>query len=361
VFKVTPGGKETVLWYFMGSPDGAYPFAGLVEDSDGNFYGTTVLGGASGGGMVFKVTPGGAESVPHSFKGGSDGANPYAGLLADATGNFYGTTQSGGGTECRASGCGTVFELTPDGGSYSYKLLYSFKGGSDGAETYAGLIADSKGNLYGTTLEGGASHYGAVFELTGTGFAAPQACKSTDATLTSIKFPKSGELTYDLSSPSRIMALISLTRETNIGSFTLPARQKGEHSATGGRLNKAKSSQLASFELQVSFTDPRFSCLIESTTATLRITTGSMVTQSLAGIPKSEHLVEVADGTPGLSQLKISVNGKLFKTLSLLPGGTAQADLSAAMTLDENTLTFSGEGKLGSFANILVSDSVLSK
>jgi uncharacterized repeat protein (TIGR03803 family) len=163
VFKLTPGGTETVLYIFTGGSDGANPFAGLIADSSGNLYGTTCCGGASRNGVVFKLTPGGTETVLHSFTGvPSDGASPFAGLIADSAGNLYGTTAFGG-----ASNSGVVFKLSPGG---TETVLYIFTGGSDGGTPYAGRYADSTGNLYGTTQVGGASGNGVVFKLTGTGF-----------------------------------------------------------------------------------------------------------------------------------------------------------------------------------------------
>jgi uncharacterized repeat protein (TIGR03803 family) len=181
VFKLSPDGTggytESVLYSFVGgTSDGANPYAGLISDSTGNFYGTTTTGGSnncSGGcGTVFKLSPGGGgtytESVLYSFVGGtSDGANPYAGLITDSTGNFYGTTTAGGSNNCNG-GCGTVFKLSPNGGNYTESVLYSFKGGtSDGANPYAGLIMDSAGNFYGTTTSGGSG--GTVFKLAPSG------------------------------------------------------------------------------------------------------------------------------------------------------------------------------------------------
>ena len=163
VFKITPSGTETVLHAFAKSgSDGETPYAGLIQGSDGNFYGTTYFGGASGFGTVFKVTPSGTETVLYSFAGGSDGEHPYAGVIQGSDGNFYGTTYQGG-----ASGNGTVFKLTPGG---IETVLYSFAGaGSDGANPEAGVIQGSDGNFYGTTLQGGASGLGIVFELTPSG------------------------------------------------------------------------------------------------------------------------------------------------------------------------------------------------
>jgi uncharacterized repeat protein (TIGR03803 family) len=165
VFKLTPGGTETVLDPFIGGN----PAAGLLADSSGNLFGTTVGGGGSslvcplGCGRVFKLSPGGTGTVLYTFTDGSDGGLPLAGLIADSKGNLYGTTGGGG-----AWGNGVVFKLTPGG---TETVLYSFKGGiSDGSIPGAGLIADSSGNLYGTTEFGGASDAGTVFKLTGTGF-----------------------------------------------------------------------------------------------------------------------------------------------------------------------------------------------
>ena len=169
--------KETVLHSFAESPDGDGPYYGaLVLDKKGNLYGTTITGGgASGAGTIFKVTPSGKEKVLYSFTGGTDGANPLAELVFDTQGNLYGTTVAGGRDSCNAPfgyGCGVVFKLSKAG---KEKVLYSFSGGRDGANPYAGLARDAKGNLYGTTVYGGASsncpagECGVVFRLSRTG------------------------------------------------------------------------------------------------------------------------------------------------------------------------------------------------
>ena len=170
VFKLTPKGKETVLYsfcpHFDNCPDGQLPQAGLVFDQKGNLYGTTSAGGThcGGCGTVFKLTPKGEETVLHSFGVGSDGFDPRAGLVFDQKGNLYGTTFSGG-----AHGDGIVFKLTPNG---KETVLYSFCGRTnctDGGYSAAGLVFDQKGNLYGTTTGGGAHGEGVVFKLTPTG------------------------------------------------------------------------------------------------------------------------------------------------------------------------------------------------
>jgi len=106
-----------VLHSFTDSPDGASPYAGLLRDASGSLYGTTTYGGATGKGTVFKLDTAGTMTVLHSFAGGSDGENPDAALIMDASGNLYGTTLAGGnGAQCPfgvTNGCGTVFKLTP--------------------------------------------------------------------------------------------------------------------------------------------------------------------------------------------------------------------------------------------------------
>ena len=161
------GGRwiERILHNFKGGADGAYPLANLIFDSSGNLYGTTYAGGSNADGTLFQLAPkaGGVwtEKVLHSFGNGKDGEHPDAGLVLDATGNFYGTTYEGG-----ANGFGTVFELTPKArGKWAEQVLHSF-GGKDGASPYASLIIDTAGNLYGTTFYGGVDGAGTVFELT---------------------------------------------------------------------------------------------------------------------------------------------------------------------------------------------------
>jgi uncharacterized repeat protein (TIGR03803 family) len=169
-FAITP--KESVLYRFKGGTDGATPTAGLVADASGNLYGTTYAGGTSSLGTVFEVSPPGTvwtETVLYSFAGGNDGANPYGNLIFDKAGNLYGTTSAGGASANCTGGCGTVFELSPpatQGASWAETVLYSFSGQSDGATPYAGVIIDKSGNLYGTTLNGGSLGLGTIFELT---------------------------------------------------------------------------------------------------------------------------------------------------------------------------------------------------
>jgi uncharacterized repeat protein (TIGR03803 family) len=179
VFRISPGGTYTSLYSFGGSPtDGAYPAAGLVQGSDGNFYGTTFLGGSntncSGGcGTVFQISPSGTETTLYSFGSfPTDGRSPYAGLVVGDGGNFYGTTSSGGtstniNTYTDEPGEGTVFRISPSG---DYASLYSFGSfPTDGRSPYAGLVVGDDGNFYGTTLAGGTHNTGTVFRISPSG------------------------------------------------------------------------------------------------------------------------------------------------------------------------------------------------
>src|SRR5215467_9688355 len=137
------------LLYSFHKTDGEEPEAGLILDASGNLYGTTYLGGASGFGTVFKLDPAGNETVLHSFDGPVEGASPLGGLVMDAVGNLYGTTFVYG-----SGGYGTVFRVGKNG---KVKVLHSFSGFPDGRNPTGDLIMDPSGNLYGITLQGGAS------------------------------------------------------------------------------------------------------------------------------------------------------------------------------------------------------------
>jgi uncharacterized repeat protein (TIGR03803 family) len=169
VFKIAPDGTETTLHAFQGGTDGAVPSGGLVMDGTGNLYGTTGAGGENCNcGTVFKITPDGTETVLHAFQEATEGWTPAGGVILDSSGNLYGTTvespQDGPYT-----GYGTVFKLSPDG---TQTILYSFKGrgSSDGEMPFAPLVMDAAGNLYGTTAFGGDAEScdagcGTVFKL----------------------------------------------------------------------------------------------------------------------------------------------------------------------------------------------------
>jgi len=167
VYKMTRGAggwTRKAVYSFNGYPDGGQPMSGVILDSAGNVYGTAASGGANYGGVIFQMTPGSScfqENVLYTFTGGDDGIYPVAGLTWDAAGNLYGATSQRG-----AAGGGTIFELTPSSGGWTFHLLYSLSGSGSFPGPLRNLALDAAGNVYGTTYAGGAYGYGSVFKLT---------------------------------------------------------------------------------------------------------------------------------------------------------------------------------------------------
>ncbi len=161
VFKMTPAGALSVVYNFMGAADGGEPQAGLLQGADGNFYGTTLLGGSAGSGTVFKITPGGTLTTLHNFAGNPDGDRPVGGLTQGLDGNFYGTTLLGGSNSNR-----TVYRITPAG---TLTILHSFTNNPDGAQPSSSIVQAVDGNFYGTTNSGAANGNGTIFKFTPAG------------------------------------------------------------------------------------------------------------------------------------------------------------------------------------------------
>jgi uncharacterized repeat protein (TIGR03803 family) len=182
IFKITPSGTLTTLHSFCfqgGScPDGANPLGGLVQDTSGTLYGTTYYGGANGSGTVIRITRTGAFTTLYSFcsqSGCKDGSLPQAGLIQATDGNFYGTTSNGGedGSCGIFNGCGTVFKIASSGALTTLHTFCSQSGCADGGDSEAGLIQATDGNFYGTTFGGGSNcapyGCGTVFKITPNG------------------------------------------------------------------------------------------------------------------------------------------------------------------------------------------------
>jgi uncharacterized repeat protein (TIGR03803 family) len=161
IYELSPSGsswQENVLYSFAGDEDGGNPIAGVTFDSSGNLYGTT-----SSSGTVFQLArtdSGWTKNTLHTFTGGGDGLDPFAGLILDPAGNLYGAASGGGGGDS-----GTVFELSPSMGNWTFATLYGGFTGGLGAGPRGSLVMDSAGNLYGTTNESGADQFGSVFKL----------------------------------------------------------------------------------------------------------------------------------------------------------------------------------------------------
>src|SRR6266496_3913460 len=164
IFKLDLAGNETLLHSFNGT-DGANPRSTLIRDTAGNFFGTTYVGGTFNSGTVFKLDSMGTLTVLYSFTGGADGRGPIAGLLLDTASNLYGTTYYGGDLSCPSisnpSGCGVVFKVNTAG---KETVLHAFTGGNDGAFPLGGLVAGG-GSLYGTTVGGGTQGFGTVYRV----------------------------------------------------------------------------------------------------------------------------------------------------------------------------------------------------
>ncbi|MBV8375327.1 MAG: hypothetical protein JO302_07425 [Candidatus Eremiobacteraeota bacterium] len=161
VFAISPSGAETVLHRFAGGNDGANPYAPPTMVA-GTLYGTTAGGGSHSGGTIFSISPSGAEQVVYDFgRTGADGTTPAA-RLANVGGTLYGTTSYGGGGKCTSAGCGTVFKFTTSG---TETIVHTFTGGHDGAIPQTPVI-DLGGTLYGSTSAGGTHNAGTVFKIT---------------------------------------------------------------------------------------------------------------------------------------------------------------------------------------------------
>jgi uncharacterized repeat protein (TIGR03803 family) len=169
VFRISPGasGSWTLkpLYQFKGMPDAGFPYGSLLRDKSGNLYGTSYYDGANDLGAVYKLTNNGgswSESVLYSFKGGSDGSGPISNLVFDSAGNLYGTASEGGSASC---GCGTIFRLSPSGGTWKESTVHQFMGPPDGAFVYNGMVVDNLGNFYGATVHGGTANEGSIYKF----------------------------------------------------------------------------------------------------------------------------------------------------------------------------------------------------
>jgi uncharacterized repeat protein (TIGR03803 family) len=165
VYRMSKSGKVAVLHSFIGN-DGVEPTGWLTQDSAGNFYGTAITGGPTGAGTVFKITKTGKFTLLYTFKGAPDGFLPQGALAVDKAGNVYGATSEGGNANaCPAFGCGVIFKISKNGKD---TILHTFVG-PDGAAPSGGVLLDAAGNLYGTTWAGGAHGNGSIFKLDKTG------------------------------------------------------------------------------------------------------------------------------------------------------------------------------------------------
>jgi uncharacterized repeat protein (TIGR03803 family) len=153
------------LYEFQGAPDGSFPYGALLMDRAGRIFGTTYYGGSNGLGTIYQLTRDVSgnwnEQVLYGFQAGQDGNSSISNLVSDAAGNLYGTTSEGG------LGSGTIFELAPNGNNtWTESLPHLFAGPPDGAFPYAGMVGDGTGIFYGATVHGGTDGEGAIYRFT---------------------------------------------------------------------------------------------------------------------------------------------------------------------------------------------------
>jgi len=337
VFELSPisngGWKPTVIYTFAGAPTDGYGAEGTpVLDKTGNLYGTTYHGGANNYGTVYKLSPGEngwTEEILYSFKGGTDGANPVAGIVFDAAGNIYGTTVLGG-----SKNRGSVFELAALGNfHYEHTVLWTFNG-TDGANPYGSLILDSAGKLYGTAASGGSSNAGVVFKVTGVRGATPttltslpnpstygQAVSFTAVVTSIVGAPPDGE-TVTFKKGTTVLGTGSLSN--GAASFTTSALPVGANTITavyGGDLYFLGSTSNA--VKQVVKKAPTTTSLTSSSNPSTygqAVTFSAVVTSSL-GAPPDGDTVTFKEGTTVLGTRSLS-GGSASLTTSALPGGT---------------------------------------
>jgi uncharacterized repeat protein (TIGR03803 family) len=324
VFKITPGGKISTIYNFSNS-DGAYPIAGLVQGSDGNFYGTTVDGGSTGLGEVFRVTPAGKLTVLHAMNGTTDGSAPFGGLVQATDGNFYGANAYGG-----VNNDGTLFEITPTG---TFSVLHSFDG-ADGQLPYSGVMQHTNGVIYGGTQLGGtgtincSGNCGVLYSWTAPTLIPFAALVSTSGKVGA----KIGILGQNFSSSSVVtFGSVAATAVTRIGSTflqaTVPSRATTGSvtvTTTSGTLTSNKKFRVTP---QIkSFTPP------SGPVGTVVTITGVSLTQTtkvtFGGVAATSFTVNSDTQVTAT----VPVGAKTGKIVITTPGGTASSATSFTVT-----------------------------
>jgi uncharacterized repeat protein (TIGR03803 family) len=370
VFKITAGGKLTTLYSFCAQTncaDGAIPDVGLVQGTDGNFYGTTFYGGTgdnctNGCGTVFKISPGGVLKTLHNFDL-TDGSHPAAGLMQGTDGRFYGSTSQGGANNSCTGGCGTVFKITAGG---KLTTLHSFDS-TDGAGPFAGLVQGTDGNFYGTTSNGGANCFpfgcGTVFKITTGGAlatlysfctqtncadgAGPSAglVQATDGNFygtTGSLGANGGGTVFKITAGGTLATLYSFCTQTNCADGSHPTA--GLVQATDG-----------SFYGTTSVGGSGNNCFIQVGCGTVfKITTGGKLTTLHSFCSQTN----CADGRNPLAGLVQATNGKLYGATSLGRANNRCADgcgtlFSLSVGLGSFVETQPTSGKVGAAVTIL--------
>jgi len=340
VFKLTPTGVLTTIFTFDYT-NGAYPAAGLVLGTDGNFYGTTAGGGSPAtGGTVFKITPSGTLTSLHSFDG-TDGDSPNAGLVQGTDGKFYGTTFAGGANaNGYPGGDGTVFSITSSG---KFTSLHSFNGSIDGYYIYAGLVEAADGNFYGSTGNG---------PLTNGGFDSPNGSV--------YKITPSGTLT----------TLYAFPFDEPNGGFPQTAPIQAADGNLYGTTNGTFFKMTCGGTLTTLFTfdgpdgDVLFAPLIQASNGKFYSTTeeggangyGTVFSITRGGTLTTLHSFDSTDGASPYGGLVQATNGKFYGT-TYEGGASGDGTLfSLAVGLGSFVKTLPASGKVGAAVKILGTD-----
>ncbi|HKS75635.1 MAG TPA: choice-of-anchor tandem repeat GloVer-containing protein [Terriglobales bacterium] len=321
VFKITPSGTLTTLYTFPNFSDGCNPVGGLVLGTDGNFYGSTATCGASssgcafGCGTTFKITPAGAFTLLHTFAA-TDGYQPEASMILGANGNFYGTTELGG-----TLGYGTVFEMTRSG---QITVLHSFAGyPSEGAYPIAGVVQAANGTLYGTTERGGSSTLcqtfggvfgcGTVFKVTPSGtLTTLHSFDTTDGALPNGGLVQAGSSLYGTTSDVATSTFGTVFKITPSGTLTTIYNFCSQAGCADGAYPGSG---------MVKATDGN---LYGTTEQSGSGSAGTVFEITTAGTLTTLHSFDNADGQAPFAGLLQATNGNLYGSTSV--GGTNEAD-----------------------------------
>jgi uncharacterized repeat protein (TIGR03803 family) len=301
IFKIGTGGDFTSLYSFTDRHDGASPESGLIQASDGNFYGMTPNGGTNGYGTIFKINAGGAFTALYSFTRGNDGANPYDGLALGSDGNLYGTAEGGG-----AYGNGSAFRINTNG---VFVGLYSFAGGIDGMNPQAGLAQGSDGNFYGTTAEGGVGGNGTLFSISG----------ATNPAIEFTASPTNGEpaLTVQFNSPTMDSSGNTITSwNWNFGDGETSTLQNPSHSYTAAAIftptlmaTNGENVAVISYGPQIIVSETNFEFTITNNAITITEYTGAggavFIPTAINGYPVTAISEDAFEYYPDLTSVTI--------------------------------------------------------
>jgi uncharacterized repeat protein (TIGR03803 family) len=346
IYKLSTSGTYTLLYTFCpaaGCTDGAAPQGPLVENSDGNFYGATAQGGASGHGTVYKVTPAGTVTTLYSFTGAADGSVPFGTLVVGSDGNLYGATELGG-----SDGFGTVYKVTPSG---SFTSLHSFSDGDGDSNPYNGLVQASDGNFYGTTS--GLIHdpVGAVYKLAlSPALAAPVQLSFTPSTVT---VGTAATLNWKVLNAfsQTLQNCYAFVQGSPTGAGTWTGQQTGAYSATtklftGSAAITPTAAGTYTYALTCGGQESGFTTLVVGAAGKATPTVALSATPNPATVGQVVTVRATASGSGATPTGTVSFiyGGRTLATLSLASGTASVSPSTAGLPAGNYTLTASYSG-----------------